>query len=377
MLQIKDAYGDETAIIASDVSITESLGDFSTLSFNFIDNESNQMGAKMMLPMTKVTVPETKQTYRLLTSNPVPIGKYRQYLVTAIHIGHDLHRKYVYESLSNTQSLNACLNLITKETSFNYVIHDVFPNYSFSEDFGKGFADDLLKQNLANDFGFEFYFDNYTIHIYKKIGSDNSFVFIDGNNCAKISVNEDYDGLVTRIKGEGKHDDNDKPIVSAEYTSPLANDARWGIIDAEPVQYDNITDQNTLMTKLKNSIKDYPDIQYTMDYVNFKKNMPGFNSQQIKVGNGGWLRDRFGIDVNTRIFSMTYYPQTTQLPDQITFGNKRFDPIKYSVDLKKAHDENAKLGSKISGEVTKVKESIQSISNYTWTEADVDEWYGH
>ncbi|XRJ96318.1 phage tail protein [Latilactobacillus sakei] len=359
LLQIKDSLGDQTAIVVNDVAITDSLGDFSTLTFTFVATEANRIGAEMMVPMTEITVPENQQIFRILTSNPISLGKYRRYSVTAIHIAHDLHRKYVTDKLNGTQSLDACMKFITNGTAFNYVIHDKFKNYAFSEGFGAGYSDELLTQNLASDFGFEYHFDNYTIHIYKHIGKNDAFIFIDGANCSKISVVEDYTGITTHIKGEGKHDDNDKPLVTAEYTSPLAQSAKWGPVDAEPIQDDTITDKNTLLNKLKATIKDYPDIQYTMDYVNFKKAIPGFDVNQIKVGNTGWLRDRFGIDVDTRIFSMTYYPQNTKNVGQITFGNKRFDPVKYSVELKKAHDDNAKLGSLLK---LNVKQASQTAS---------------
>ena len=115
----------------------------------------------------------------------------------------------------------------------------------------------------------------------------------------------------------------------AEYLSPMADDNKWGKIWADDFSSDTITDEDTLKQALKAQLHDYPDVEYTMDWVNFKDNS-GINSD-IAVGNHGWLRDRFGIDVNVRVQSYTKYidPTTTQT-DTITFGNKIFGPDEWN-----------------------------------------------
>ncbi|CDK35507.1 Phage lysin [Ligilactobacillus salivarius cp400] len=545
MLFVQNVNGDQTAFKADNVQITDTLGQYPTLSFTFVETPENEVAAQMMIPFTIIEVPENKQRYRIVTNNPVSLGKYKQYSVTAIHIAKDLHNKYVDERLENTQSLKACLDLLIKNTQIKYVLHDNFDNYAFSEGFGGGYADDLLMQNLASDFGFEFYFDNYTIHIQKKLGTKESFLFIDNANVSKISYNEDYSTITTYIKGQAKpivqettdetsgssssggswgwpfpsvgegsfslgqrfgydggfrpnsfHDgldfgsvdhpgsevhavhggkviiksymgglenyvvvhsddgynivyqeafssmsnirvnvgdvvktgdvigyrntdhlhigitkvdfntavgksftndgtwlnpqeiirngiannnsdsdvveqptetvDEDKPTeyeIHSEYVSPLVEKAHWPKVEAEPITDDNITDENTLINKLKASIHDYPDIEYTLDYANFKYNSVKFNND-IKVGNYGWLRDRFGIDVEVRINSYTWYPQNKQA-DTVTFGNKRFDPVEWQVRNQKAFERNKKLGETLKNQIAKVQKGIvlPSIQN--------------
>lgn len=544
MLFVQNVNGDQTAFKADNVQITDTLGQYPTLSFTFVETPENEVAAQMMIPFTIIEVPENKQRYRIVTNNPVSLGKYKQYSVTAIHIAKDLHNKYVDERLENTQSLKACLDLLIKDTQIKYVLHDNFDNYAFSEGFGGGYADDLLMQNLASDFGFEFYFDNYTIHIQKKLGTKESFLFIDNANVSKISYNEDYSTITTYIKGQAKpivqettdetsgssnsgsswgwpfpsvgegsfslgqrfgydggfrpnsfHDgldfgsvdhpgsevhavhggkviiksymgglenyvvihsddgynivyqeafssmsnirvnvgdvvktgdvigyrntdhlhigitkvdfntavgksftndgtwlnpqeiirngiannnsesdveqptetvEEDKPTeyeIHSEYVSPLVEKAHWPKVEAEPITDDNITDENTLINKLKASIHDYPDIEYTLDYANFKYNSVKFNND-IKVGNYGWLRDRFGIDVEVRINSYTWYPQNKQA-DTVTFGNKRFDPVEWQVRNQKAFERNKKLGETLKNQISKVQKGIilPSIQN--------------
>ena len=176
MLVIQNVLGDYTAIKAQDVQITDTLNSFQTLSFSFIATPENEVAAKMMIPLTVIEVPENGQKYRLLTASTAKAGKYLQYSVTAVHIAKDMRRYYRESRLPQTQSLRACLDFMFKDTPFSYVIEGDFPNFYFSEGFGENFVDELLTQ-CASDFKFEYYFDNYTLHIARQIGADNAFVY--------------------------------------------------------------------------------------------------------------------------------------------------------------------------------------------------------
>ena len=366
MLQLRDTNGNETAVVAFNIAITDTLDTLSTLSFNFVVDpnniqDPNRVASQMMLPRTLVTDPKTGKVFRLLTQNPTTLGKKKLYAVMANSVGVDLHDNYVETKLLATQSLVACMNYITNGTKFKYVIDGSFSNYSFSEGFGGAYADDLLG-NLSNDFGFEYYFDNYTIHIAKTIGKDNSFLFVDRSNCAKIAINEDYSTIRTHIKGYGKQNDDGSYAATAEYTSPLADSPyNWGKMDNEPYQSDSITNYDTLLATIKANIHDYPDIQYSLEYVNFKKNVTGFNND-LTVGNSGWLRDRFGIDVSVRLQSITYYPQDTKNAGTITFGNKIFDPILWQQKLRKDYQANKTLGQSLKNEIAALNQYYTTLN---------------
>lgn len=346
MLQIKNINGDETAIQAYNVAITETLNSLSTLNFAFVDDIKNRVGADMMIPRTIITEPITQQKFRIATSNPVPNNKYRIYTVSANHVGADLHENYVEQKLIKTQSLKACMDLVTKGTKFSYEVHGNFSNYSFSEGFGTGFSDELLSQ-LAKDFKFEFYFDNYTIHIKKSIGKSGAFLFVDKINVAKISVNEDYTVINTYMKGYAgtPNEKTGEYPISAEYYSPLADDSRWGKIDGGLYTNENMKEP-ALKEKLKEQVHDYPDVQYSVSYVDFRKNVQGFNND-TSVGNYGWLRDRFGIDVSVRIQARTFYPQDSKNTGSITFGNTTYDSVVLDNQIRKGWEDNLKLGEKM------------------------------
>lgn len=365
VIYIKQITIDETPAIIYSLSITESLNELSTLSFTFDDSVQNKVATEMMSPQTRVLVPETGQWFRLTSVNPVNLGNTRSYIVSGVHVGTDLHDKYVEGKLTNTQSLDACMKYITDGTPFTYVIHDKFNNYSFSDGFGGDYADSLFMNTLKDDFGFEFYFNNWTIHIYKSIGSLDQFVFVDGYNAKKMSWTEDYSNIRTKIKGLGKQNDDGSYAATAEYTSP--NASVWGVKQAATVQDDRFTDNSSLLNYIKGQLQDYPIIQYTMEKAEFENGakLEEFNS--IKIGNSGLLKDRLGIDVDTRIVGMTYYPQDAKQSDTITFGNKIFDYAHNAAMQRNARQANESMGKTI----TKLSQDVNSMVNngvwYIWS----------
>ncbi|KAF0340589.1 phage tail protein [Pediococcus acidilactici] len=361
MLIIKNVQGTENALkTIDDLTLTQTLGSIDQLTFNFIDNADNKVASELVTPRSIVTVPENNQQYIITTPTITPLGRYRQYSVTALHVGQTLHDRYIGKTLTKTQSLDDCMKFITQGTKFTYVIHDKFSNYTFSEEFGNARGDDLLT-TLASDFGFEYYFDNFEIHIYKTIGKENAFLFVDGANVSKITDTEDYSNFSTHIKGTGKTtDDSDgkkSSTITAEYTSPLSD--KFGIIDADPVSDERFTTSASLQDYLKKQIKDYPEVQYTIEWADFSKNAKYHNLNDIKVGNSGYLRDRYGVDVSVRITELVYNPQSSTVTPQITFGNKLFNLTTWSKAITKANKDNSKLSNKFKQDLT----TVESIAN--------------
>lgn len=470
-IPIKDYKGNEAVVLAYAVSVTDTINSFPTLSFSFDATGQNLQIEGMNGPDTTFTV--DGQQYRLTTSNPVPNTSYRVYAITATHIGYDLHGIYQTMTLTGSQSLKACLDLMTQGTSFKYQIDGNFSDHDFGTDtIGNGHGDDILAA-IAQAWSCEYWFDNQTVHIAKTIGTNDAFVFVDRVNTTSISYNEDYSNMYTAIHGYGKPNEqqtsnNDEPVTTtnkndftnyaksfvgkvpylwggsttngwdcsgfvayvfnhfgvsmhqpttyeefqgnvvsppyqtgdmlfwgsrgntyhvaialdantlvmaaneqrgtvmqsisawppdfgvrnasmsaklqdtetgdsnattdlpvtytceADYISPLVDKGiskRWD----SPFTSDTITDETTLMNALKAKLHDYPDVQYTMSWVNFKGKALSFDNN-IKVGNTGWIRDRYGTDVSVRIQSFTrYLDDKVGNNSTITFGNKIFD----------------------------------------------------
>ncbi len=375
MLILQNLNGDYTAITTPDVAITDTLGSFPSLSFSFIETEDNKVAGEMMIPFTRVTVTswESGQTFRILTTQATKVGKYRQWSVTAVHEAKGISDHYVEGTLTGTQSLQSCLNFIMP-AGYNYVINDNFPNYYFSETFGENYADELLINRLTSDFGFEWYVRGKTFYIAKKVGRSRAFVFIDNYNCQKIGVSENYESIYTYIKGKANPVTNEAGNstyqVVADYTSPYEQTGRFPRRQMQTyTSEDNLT-YDGLVSKLKQTLTDVPQVQYTVEGVNFKKFT--FPSVDYAIGNSGNLRDRFGIDVETRISSITFYPEDAAKEDAITFGNLVLDPIVWQTRNYQAFKDNVKIGRKLRSDLLSVEnqgkrnaESMMALQS-TW-----------
>lgn len=174
------------------------------------------------------------------------------------------------------------------------------------------------------------------------------FLFVDGANVSKISVQEDYSTINTYMKGyAGTPDETTKKYpISAEYYSPLADSKQWGKIDGGIYTNENMQ-KPALQAELKKRVHDYPDVQYSVGYVDFYENLQGF-SNDSSVGNYGYLRDRFGIDVSVRIQARTIYPQEKKNAGSVTFGNKIFSARMLQNQMRKGWQDNVKLGNQLS-----------------------------
>ncbi len=85
--------------------------------------------------------------------------------------------------------------------------------------------------------------------------------------------------------------------------------------------------QQLLDDKVKKLVQDYPSVQYTVDGANFKKFAKYL--YDVSIGDYGYLRTRQGIDVETRVQSITSYPQDPSKGNTVTFGNLSFNIIDY------------------------------------------------
>lgn len=202
-IAMKNYNNDETAITAYGVALTETLNSFPTVAFNFNALGDNKVAENLLGPRTLFTL-ENGQMFRLTTSNPTPNSRYRQYAITATHVGHDLNDYYIKDTINGQQSMQACLDFLTKNTPFKYQLDSQFDNHDFGDNgIGGGHGDDVLSA-IAEAFACEWWFDNYTLHIAKKIGKDDAFVFVDRVNTSHIAWNEDYSDFRTAIHGTGK-----------------------------------------------------------------------------------------------------------------------------------------------------------------------------
>ena len=360
MISIKNAAGQMAIVKGQEVQVTSTLGSLDTMSFNFYNLHSDEKTGEVLAPFSVVSVPETGEDYEVQTYNTDDVGNYIQYSVSAIQIAKRFHYHYIKDKIgvetttskdnsgstdtsttSKPVKLKNALSFLFKGSGFDVVIDkDLNQNSvkTFDDGFGGGYADELL-QTAANGYSFEYYWKNRTCYVAKEIGSKDKFVFVDNVNCTKISVQEDDTAITTRATGtinvtKQNGDNSTVNTLTSTYVSPLVKEKGWPIIDATPYIEDFTDDgksfvmsQQLLDDKVKKLVHDYPSIQYTVDGANFKKFARYLHD--VQVGDYGYLRTRKGIDVETRVQSITSYPQDDSKGNTITFGNLAFNLIDY------------------------------------------------
>ena len=107
-----------------------------------------------------------------------------------------------------------------------------------------------------------------------------------------------------------------------------------------------------------------------MSWVNFKGKALGFNNS-IKVGNTGWIRDRYGTDVSVRIQSYTkYLDNMVGNNSTITFGNKIFSSSIWDTRAQQLADAQSLIKQEIQ-RITARQNIVRSDDVPTLTEKEV------
>lgn len=367
MVIITDTTGNTEALKVTDLKVTPQLSQVTQLDFTTWNAEDNLAGYNMLSPRAIVTVPETGEQFRLSENDGSTQGIYYQRTVTALAMIQDLNDHIATATIKGSQSLDACMKLLVNGTKFTYTIHDTFSNFNFGDDtFGGDHALDLFLNTLMSDFNFEWVSFNYQIDIYKSMGAQDAFVYVEGSDVYAVADTNDYTTITTKIHGEGKHDDNDKAVCSSDYTSPNAK--IYGEIEADTYQDDNITTKAQLDKVLPSKIQDYPMVQFT---ASLNKLAHDYNSN-VKIGDWGYLRTRNGIDVKTRIAGFELYLQSNATESTATFGNLKQDPASITAGLQANKNRSAKEIQKIKNEQN-ILINADGGSNDMWEVGEIDD----
>lgn len=372
LLQITDIIGHEAPLNddVDQLTITYDLAQIPQLDTVVSDDEIYHQGFTMIEGRSIVTEPESGQQFRILTRDDESTQDTGVWKITALHVLHDLNDKFQEDKFDGVLSANDAMNRIVKDTKFSFTIHDNLPNKTVSG-FGYAHALNMFISSFLGTYGAEFTVNNYHIDIYKKVGIDNAFVFVDGGNIQKIGYNYDDTTITTHVKGIGKNDDNGNPTIKSEYTSDNAK--YYGVVDADFFQDDSITDQATLDAKTKSSVQDYPLMQLTCEYHEFQRGIASdldiSGNNKIAIGNSGFVRDRDLIDVNTRIVKLQIFPQSDVQEPLITFGNVIGDFNTVLAKLNSNASNDAKLIEQIKAGQSN---SGNSDINTAWTSEEVD-----
>ncbi|MGI1808847.1 prophage endopeptidase tail family protein [Pediococcus pentosaceus] len=355
MLIVTDLAGNQAPLLVSDLHITKQLNEVEQLDFTTANIEENEQEYEMIQSRTLFTLPETGQTYRISQESGQSLTDYYQKTVTALQVIQDLDEHLIKTTIKGNQSLDAVMKFITAGTKFTYTIHDQVADHNFTDEIGKSRALDLFNESVINTFGVEYTATGYHIDLYKSIGKKNAFVFVNNDDIYELANSADYTPIRTYIYGEGPTDDNGKPKFTAEYISPKAD--VYGKIDTDLYSDDTAKDKNDLINKLKATLADSPEIQYTANLNRFSENNNIADKlNDLALGNYGYVRDRWGLDEELRIIQMDLYPQDDSKENTITFGNFLLNPTEMLADLRSNKSQAAK-------EINGLKSGQSSIEN--------------
>lgn len=171
--------------------------------------------------------------------------------VVAPHIYYDLVGHHKYDSFTGNRSFNQFANWLFNGTGWTYENLDVNETLNFNT-FGN---DNFLQliQRLIIRFDCEMQIlPNKRIRFAKRIGRDEDKQYRFKHNIKEISQSIDTTKVRTRIRATGAEG------LTVTYTSPLASNPLFGVLDAEPVKDESITTQNELLAFARLSLNDVP-----------------------------------------------------------------------------------------------------------------------
>ncbi|QGG60079.1 hypothetical protein LB003_06240 [Loigolactobacillus bifermentans] len=386
MIVIKDLLGNEAPLIKNgSQQLNVDLMQPTQLQFTAYEWPENLTGFSMISELCLFQL--DGEWYRETDHSYVKIGNIQTCQITALSVLHDLAFKRIKNDFSNntkddtnqtvTLKLDDMMKKLVENTKFTYTIHDDYGNHShYFSDAVTGTALDILSNTIPGAFDVEYAFSNYHIDIYHKIGKTKSFVFLEGANVGPITRHYDDTTITTTIHADGKTDDKtQKPTIDVDYESPAVKQYGYPEIAAEEYSNENCTDKNQLLTEAKTKLQDYPLLQLSMDYHQFRKGSIGsrFN-ESVSVGNSGFIRSRSGLDVESRITAMVLFPGTSKTP-QVTIGNVigNFAATIARLKSNKASDNVLKIINKQATQLQQQINLLQSMNANMWEVGEIDD----
>ncbi|WP_144524447.1 phage tail spike protein [Bacillus thuringiensis] len=293
--------------------------------------------------------------YRVKTCEKRVIGDIPVKIVTAIHTFFDLIDQYVYDTVTNTQSLQQIASLIFKDTKYTPIVLADVPKREF-ESFGDGNVISLLNKAL-DAYGVEFEVLGTQVIFKNQIGNKTDFQFRRKYNIKDIKETIDTKGLSTYIRGYGK--DN----LFAVYTSP--NATKFGLRHANPVRDERFTVYENLLAEMKKRLNDKPNVTIELEITDLKK--LGFNYDVISLGDSGFvIHEVLNIDYEARIIEYVDYPFEQTKNSSVVIGNLKKSTSSFVSDLQA---DNESIKGELNGVKSDVDELLQGIPDKLLSES--------
>lgn len=214
--------------------------------------------------------------------------------------------KAFHEEWNGSHPLNEYLNAIFEDTGYSY------SNETSTAAFEKenwGLKDKLtLFNDIINQISAEFEVKGTTVYIKDKIGSDLSTVVRQGFNLSTAEIETDSSSFATYGVGYGVHDDVDdqtSPRLSVEYYSPLYDmyKAKFGAIEAEPVDDERYTISDNLLAAVKAKVDNSWSLAITVSLLDLQN--AGYPYAMASAGDSITIVDEsLGFEDEVRIIKV-------------------------------------------------------------------------
>jgi phage minor structural protein len=238
-------------------------------------------------------------------------------------------------------TIQEAVSFILQGKNFTFEIPHAFETKTF---FNFGNKNRLaLMQEIFKIFGCEIEPHNRHLVFKKQIGQRRDFQFRFKHNIKTISRHVDTTDLKTCIKGYGANG------LVVTYRSPMADiyGERW----ADPITDEEISDEATMIEKLKSSLNDEPNISLKLDAVV----LPG----EVSLGDEVYtIYEPIGIDIVQRVVEYVDFPEQPKSP-QVTIANFREGLSDVFLDVVNNVKEVEKQTSIARSEIKQTNEQIQ------------------
>ncbi|MER2132580.1 MAG: phage tail protein [Carnobacterium inhibens] len=205
--------------------------------------------------------------------------------ITAVSTFYDLAGHRQEDIYGGTRTLDDFASFVLRGTGWTF--SSSVPGYRLIPNFGENNVI-VLKDALCAAFECEMkIMPNKHVHFAPEIGPDNDAQYRRGHNIKSLAENVDWSKMRTQISGYGANG------LVVTYTSP--NHVKHGIIAADPITDDEITESSTMLERLKMELVDYPEAYFELDAVELTNK---------ELGERVWLIDEvMGIEYQTRVLS--------------------------------------------------------------------------
>lgn len=274
MLIVTDIYGNsEPLVTVRGLTRERKLSGDETLSFVALSTEAEQESFSLLQGQSLIEFGGVEYVIKESTEKSVGTGSLKE-VSTVRKFFEDLSRKYYYETTSGTKTISQLMSIVTNGTNYTFTVVDSFASQIF-ENFGKD-NHLALFQTVLTRYGAEFEIIGTLIVLKQQVGIDSDFQFRYGYNVKNASVKQSTYGFTTYVKGFGQPikdsegNETGQYVVEGEYYSPLASIPGIGIIEADPVYDERVTDQATLNAMMQAAVQDNPIETIELDFVDLR-----------------------------------------------------------------------------------------------------------